>query len=65
MCVPGSHLYGRPDSVAKLAKNVIGGADYQRKSAGYVQKIIVKSDGQVSRRFRRYADSSQIPLRFK
>ncbi len=26
-----------PDSVAKLAKNVIGGADYQRKSAGYVQ----------------------------
>lgn len=45
-----------PDYVAKLAKNVIGGADYQRKSAGYVQKVLVKSDGEVSRRFRRYAD---------
>ena len=62
---------GRPDSVAKLAKNAIGeGRLCQNRRILILTQprcmfnnILVKPEGRVSRRFRRYADFSRISIK--
>ena len=73
MCVTESISMGRPDSVAKLAKNAIGeGRLCQNRRILILTQprcmfnnILVKPEGRVSRRFRRYADFPQIKWIFR